>query len=221
MLIRYDKRRWKILEEKRRKAIEVMERLRTYSPVVHGSVARGDVREDSDIDIAILHPVPPYAVELALGEFSHGYIIQATPSSTPKVYLCLDPYEEVVVSFPLANLNPREVEFYAFGGQLDLKGLLEGKRVAGVNKELKLIEPTPEGHWEEPIIGKEGMVAKLLGVSQSTVEERVKLLTRRREKGRTGVFIKIRFEGSAQEALYDALRSNKALRDSLRERGII
>ncbi len=221
MFVPYDEKRWKILKEKREKALKVMEKLRNYSPIAHGSIARGDVREDSDVDIAILYPVPPYAVELLLGNYSHGYIIQATPMSTPKMYLCLDPKEEVVVSFPLAKLSPREVEFYAFGGQLDARGLREGKRVPGVDKRLHLILPKEGGHWEEPIIGKEGEVARLLGISVETVEERVRLLTKRREKGRTGVFIKIKFYGSADEALYNALRNNKALKNSLMERGVI
>ena len=221
MLVVYDDKRWSLLREKREKAINVMRKLAHFAPVVHGSVARGDVREDSDVDVAILTPVPPYAVELAVGTFSHGYIIQATPSSTPKMYLCLDPKEEIVVSFPLAKLSPREAEFYAFGGQLDLKGLEEGIRVPGVNKELKLILPREEGHWEESVIGKEGEVTKILGVSPETVEERVRVLTKRREKGRTGVFFKMKFYGSAHEALYSAVRSSKALRASLRERGVL
>ncbi|UXD21262.1 DNA polymerase subunit beta [Ignicoccus pacificus DSM 13166] len=221
MLIVYDKRRWEILKRKREKAISIMKKLAQFSPVVHGSVARGDVNEESDIDIAITFPVSPLSVEVALGSFSHGYIIQATPASTPKVYLALDYKEEVMVSFPLAKLSPREFEFYAFGGQLDLNGLLQGKRVPGVDKRLFLILPRDEGHWEESIIGKEGEVAKLLGISQETVEERVRLLSRRREKGRTGVFIKIKFYGSVEEALHNALRKNRALKMSLLERGVI
>lgn len=133
MQVIYNAKRWNVLRTKREKAINVMEKLADLHPIVHGSVARGDVREDSDVDIAILRPVPPYMVELRL-HFSHGYIVQATPFSTPKAYLALDEREEVVISFPLAPLSRSEIEFYAFGGQLDLEGLKKGLRVPGIDK---------------------------------------------------------------------------------------
>ncbi len=221
-MVKYDEKHWNLLKSKREKAINVMSKLSQFSPIVHGSVARGDVNEDSDIDIVILYPVEPYKVESALGfTKSHGYIVMATPASTPKVYLALDEKEEVMVSFPLGKLKIREREFYTFGGELDLKGLLEGKRVPGVNKELVLIVPTPYGHEEEPIIGKEEYVASLLGISVETVKERVRLLTKRREKGRTGVFFEFKFWGSVEEAIHEAARTNKIFRRKLREEGLI
>ncbi|ABU81606.1 nucleotidyltransferase domain-containing protein [Ignicoccus hospitalis] len=218
----YDGARWELLRRKREKAIRVMERLAPFSPVVHGSVARGDVNEDSDVDVAILFPVEPYKVEAALGfSKSHGYIIMATPRSTPKVYLALDEKEEVVVSFPLGKLTTKEREFYAFGGELDLKGLKEGKRVPGVNKDLLLIVPTPYGHEEEPVIGREEHVAKVLGISAETVKERVRLLTKRREKGRTGVFLEFKFWGPAEEAIHELAKTNKAFRRRVVEEGLL
>jgi len=221
-LIKYDVARWKLLEEKRRKALEVMTKLTAFAPIVHGSVARGDVREDSDVDVAITSPVEPYKVEAAIGfEKSHGYIVMATPSSTPKVYLALDESEEVVVSFPLGKLSPREREFYAFGGELDLEGLKVGKRVPGVNKSLTLILPTPEGHEEEPVIGREELVANILGISVDTVKERVRILTKRREKGRTGVFFEFKFWGPVEEAIHAAARENKVFRKRLEFEGIL
>jgi len=199
-----------------------MSKLRHFAPIVHGSVARGDVSPESDVDIVIAYPVEPYKVEASLSfEKSHGYIVMATPSSTPKVYIALDPEEEVVVSFPLGKLSTKEREFYAFGGELDLEGLLRDVRVPGVNKELVLIVPTPEGHEEEPVVGREEAVANILGISVETVKERVRILTRRREKGRTGVFFEYKFWGPIEEALHAAARENKVFRRRLREEGLL
>ncbi|WP_369406419.1 hypothetical protein [Aeropyrum camini] len=61
----------------------------------------------------------------------------------------------------------------------------------GVTKRLVLILPTPRGHIEEPVVGNEGRVAEVLGISLETVRERVRVLTRRRELGRTGVYLKV------------------------------
>jgi hypothetical protein len=161
---------------------------------VFGSVARGDVRPESDVDVVILDPAPPYLVELAIERAGlRAYskeIVQATPSYVPKAYIYLDPDEELVVSFPLARMRPREQEFYRWGGLLDAKGVLEGRRVPGVNKELIAIIPTPRGHVEVPVAGHEGEVARLLRVSMDIVRERLSVLGRRREVGRTGTFIK-------------------------------
>ncbi|MEB3774125.1 MAG: DNA polymerase subunit beta, partial [Desulfurococcales archaeon] len=65
-----------------------------------------------------------------------------------------------------------------------------GVRVPGVSKDLNLIIPTPRGHRELEVEGNEAYVARVLGVSIETVMERVRVLTRRRIHGRTGVFIK-------------------------------
>ena len=221
MKVVYSERHWKLLRKKREKALKIMERLASLGPIVYGSVARGDVDEESDVDIVIPHYVEPYKLELLLGDYDHGYIVMATPSSTPKVYLALDEREEVVVSFPLGKLTTREREFYTFGGELDIRGLIEGKRVPGVNKSLVLILPTEDGHVEESIIGKEDYVARILGISSSTVRERVRILSRRKEKGRTGTFIKQPLVGGIEETIAILVRKNKVFRERLREEGII
>jgi len=197
MEVVYTRERWRILGEKREKARRVMKLLSIagYNPIVHGSIARGDVDEDSDIDIVIPYNIQPSLLIYVLER--GGYrpysieIIQATPSYTPKVYINLDPDGEMIVSLPLAKMSRREREFYKWGGELDLEGVEKGIRVPGVNKELKLIIPTRRGHIEEDVIGREGIVARTLGISVETVEERVRVLTRRRELGRTGVFLKV------------------------------
>jgi len=130
------------------------------------------------------------ALELSGLNIHHKLIVQATPSHTPKAYIFLDSEEKEAISFPLARLRPREYEFYKFGGMIGYNELIENIRVAGVSKKLMLIEPIPEGHIESPILGRESEVASKLNISIETVKERVRVLRRRDEKGRTGVYIK-------------------------------
>ncbi len=226
-LIVYDEYRWRLLRELRAEALRIMEALVKVglNPIVHGSVARGDVKPTSDVDIFIPYPVPSYIVELALERAGiHVYsklIVQATPGSTPKAYIVLDEEERRVVSFPLAKLGKTEYEFYFFGGALDYRGLREGRRVPGVDKRLVLIEPVREGHRESPVIGREAEVARIVGVSVETVLERVRVLSRRDEVGRTGVFVKL--ELGPNDSLEDAVRRlasrNPLFRRALLEKG--
>jgi len=219
----YDEKHWKLLNKLREEAARILEALAKHSlqAWVHGSVARGDVWEGSDIDIVVLEPPPPYLVEYALE--TSGYtiysrqIVVATPSNTPKAYISLDAEERKVVSFPLFKLKPREYEFYKFGGMIDYTGLKQGIRVPGVDKRLVFIEPTPKGHRESPVIGYESVVAAKLGISIDTVLERVRVLSRRDELGRTGVFISYELapEETFEEALDNILRRNPLLREFL------
>jgi len=223
MEVHYEPWRWRLLEEKRSLAIKIMEVLRALygSLVTHGSIARGDVSVDSDVDVVILDPPNPSLVELTLekGGFKVRWkeLVQATPTYTPKVYLYLDYKGLLVVSYPLARLRPREREFYKWGGECTLDDLRKGVRTPGVDKRLKLIEPTDRGHRESPVIGREGYVARLLGISVETVIERVRVLTRRREHGRTGVFLKVELnpEDSVEEAVARVARENPMFRRRL------
>ena len=192
----YTREHWALLEEKRAKARRVMEALMGLraTVIVHGSIARGDVKPSSDVDVVVVEPVPPSLVELALERAGYQVvyreIVMATPGNTPKVYFYLDHEGEKVVSVPLAPLQPREREFYRWGGELDYRGLSTGRRVPGVSKDLVLIIPTPRGHVEVEVEGNEALVARIVGVSLETVRERLRVLTRRRRHGRTGVFVK-------------------------------
>ena len=223
----YDEARWRLLRSLRGEALRIIEALaaRGLRPIVHGSIARGDVHEGSDIDVFIPYPVPSYTVELALEaagfHVSHKLVVQATPHSTPKAYLALDAEEKRMVSFPLAKLGRTEYEFYYFGGALDYEGLRRGLRVPGVTKRLTLIEPREWGHVETPVIGREAEVARIVGVSVETVLERVRVLTRRDEHGRTGVFVKLELEPweSIEDAVRRLARENPALRRVLVARG--
>jgi len=226
-IVTYDKTRWKLLGTLRREALSILEALERagLKAITHGSVARGDVHPGSDIDVFIPYPVPSFRVEIALEQAGlrpvSKLIVQATPHSTPKAYLVLDVEERRVVSFPLAKLGRTEYEFYFFGGALDAEGLRLGRRVPGVDKRLMLIEPLPEGHRESSIIGREAEVAQIVGVSIETVAERVRVLSRRDEHGRTGVFVKAVLEPgeSIEDAAVRIARRNPAFRRVLIERG--
>jgi predicted nucleotidyltransferase len=189
----YNAERWALLTKFRDKATWIMEALEKASieSIVHGSIARGDVNAKSDIDVFIPQQISSFTVEAALEKARIGFnkrlIIQATPTYAMKAYIEIG--EKVSVSFPLMKMRKVEREFYRFGGEATLKDLKSGVRVLGVDKRLRLIEPTEKGHKESTIVGHEEHVAKLLGISVETVLDRVHALMRRDEVGRTGVFI--------------------------------
>ena len=225
----YGERRWAILREKRLKARRIIEALigcGYSSLVVHGSVARGDVDEDSDVDVALLNPISVGMVQLCLeraGFSIHSIVlVQPTPVHSPKAYLYLDPFEEQVVTVPLVELDPVEKEFYRFSGCLTVEQLANDVRVPGVNKELMLIEPTPWGHVEIPVVGNEGYVARRLGVSLSVVLDRVRALTRRREEGHTGLFIEMEIPlgKSVEEVVNELCRENRLFRQRVSRYGL-
>lgn len=201
----YDEDRWSLLRMKREIALKFMDRLLSFGikSYVYGSVARGDVRKTSDIDIIVLEPVIPLSsVERILAELGDPVrreIVQATPRSTPKFYIH---YEDMVtVSFPLCHLGEKESFFYRFGGMNDLKDMR--KRVPGVDKKLMLIYPVEEGHVSIGIIGREALVARILSIPVKVVEERVRVLRRRREIGTTGLYL--RYHLDAEEGLEEAI----------------
>ncbi|MBS3815868.1 MAG: nucleotidyltransferase, partial [Hadesarchaea archaeon] len=106
----------------------------------------------------------------------------------PKAHIDLGDNE--LITIPLLEPKKLESEFYQFGGAIGLNEIKNEERASGVDKRLVLVEPTEKGHLESQVIGREGEVAKKLGVSIEIVEERVQVLTRRNEIGRTGVFLK-------------------------------
>ncbi len=189
----YDKKHWRLLRGLRSKTVHLMEILDKFHlrSVVLGSIARGDVSEASDIDIFLPDPPSSFVIETALERsvvsVDRRVIVQATPLYAVKGYIEVD--EQRCVSFPLVKLRSVEKDFFKFGGQASLSMLREDARVPGVDKRLMLIEPTPEGHVESTVVGREDNVANLLGVSLNTVLDRVRALLRRDEVGRTGVFI--------------------------------
>ncbi len=191
----YDRSMWETLEFLRSRALNIMLKLKKcgFEPIAHGSIARGDVTVKSDVDIVITYPIQPYSMEVCLEREGlkpfRKYVVQATPSSTPKAYIELDVEGLTTISFPLSNLSQRELEFYKFGGLVDVNDLIKKVRRPGVNKNLILIMPIDLGHKEAPVVGYESYVANVLDISLETVLERVKVLTRRDNVGRTGTFL--------------------------------
>jgi predicted nucleotidyltransferase len=189
----YSVRHWKLLNALRAKTIEIINLLENdrIRSIVHGSIARGDVSANSDIDVFIAEPPSSFIIETVLehAKFSANrrFLVQATPSYAVKGYIELDPQR--VVSFPLLKLRPTEQEFYRFSGEATLQMLKDNIRVMGVDKRLVLIEPTSKGHVESTIIGKEESIAHMLNISVATVFDRVHALLRRDKVGRTGTFI--------------------------------
>jgi len=218
----YSEKRWKLLLELRKEAIEIMDALEKggLSCIAHGSLARGDVSINSDIDVFIPDPSGSFIIESAIERaglaVNQRILVQATPTYAAKGYIELSPQR--VVSFPLMKMRTLERDFYRFGGEAILQMLRDNKRVAGVDKRLMLIEPTERGHVEGSIVGREGTVAKLLGVSVETVLDRVHALLRRDEVGRTGVFVKRELapDETFEMALQRLVDENPAVRRRLR-----
>jgi uncharacterized protein len=193
-VVKYSNLRWKQLRALREKAVSIMTALEAFhlQSLVHGSVARGDVRDDSDVDIFIPELQNSFLVETALEKAKifpiSRLIVQATPLYAMKAHIEIK--DRIMISFPLMNMRRVEREFYQFGGKANLSHLKKGIRVPGVDKRLMFIEPIRNGHLESSILGKEDFVAKVLGISAETVLDRARTLLKRDEVGRTGVFIK-------------------------------
>jgi predicted nucleotidyltransferase len=220
--VQYSRERWALLRQFREKATSLMSALesRHIQAIVHGSIARGDVDKDSDIDMFILNAPSSFQVETALEQanipVSTRLVIQATPAYAMKAYIELD--SATTVSFPLMPMRRVEREFYQFGGELTLAQLKQNIRVSGVDKRLMLVEPTEEGHVESSIVGREEQTAQMLSVAVETVRDRVRALRRRDAVGRTGVFIKKELvpEETFEMALKRLAKENPAVRRKLK-----
>lgn len=214
----YNKNHWKLLQELRSKAIEMMETLERCNihSIVHGSVARGDVSEASDIDVFLPKPPSSFIIETVLERSGFHIldrkVVQATPFYALKGYISLDQKRQL--SFPLVKLRLVEKDFYRFGGEASVSMIKEDKRIVGVDKRLMLIEPTAEGHVERAVVGREEIAANLMGISINTVLDRVRALLRRDDVGRTGVFIEKELapEVTFEQALKQLADQNPAVR---------
>ena len=106
----YDERRWHLFKKLRGDAAKLMEALARggFTPLLHGSLARGDVDEKSDVEVFIPVAEPSYKVELALAGFKpiKREIAMATPWQLPKAHIYVE--ENRLVSFPLAKPKPSE-----------------------------------------------------------------------------------------------------------------
>jgi len=221
----YDETRWRLLDELRSVAIDLMEKLNRFNipSIVYGSVARGDVSETSDVDIFVYNPPSSFILETALESAGikpiRRLIVQATPQYAIKGVLEID--ERLSVSFPLVKMRSVERGLYKFGGEADLQTLREGKRVCGVDKRLMLIQPTVRGHLESSVVGNEEYAAKVLKVPVEVVRNRVRILLRRVDIGRTGIFIQRELapDETFELALKRLADENPAVRRRLRALG--
>ena len=218
--INYNEGQWKLIHNLREKALELMNALesRNIVSIIYGSIARGDVNGNSDIDVFITSPSSSMEVELALEQSNiiptRRVLIQATPNYAPKGYFEIA--ENASVSMPLVKLHRNEREFYKFAGEIVLEDTKLNKRVPGVNKHLMLIEPRESGHIETSIIGNEAYISKLLGINIEIAFERVRILLRRSKHGRTGRFIEL--ELTSDENFEYVLKRYATKYPSLRKR---
>lgn len=224
--VNYSRSHWALLRGLRKDASEIIDGLGQWktSALVHGSLARGDVDEKSDIDVLLPVDASTQLVEASIENAGFDIlsreIVQATPVHSPKAHIYLDPEQKRAVTVPLSPLRRLELEFYRFGGTVTMPDLRSEVRSPGCTKELTLIEPTEEGHVESTIAGRELEIARLLGISVDIVKERVRVLTRRDSIGRTGVFLSRAVPDSVsfEEALMQEAKLNPALRRTLRAR---
>ena len=192
--ITYSKEDWILLRQKRNYAINLLDMFvkEGFNPFIHGSIARGDIHENSDIDLIFFQQIPPFQIELILEKngFKNYFreIIMATPLDSIKLYIHLSELENITL--PLSKFEKKTMEFYDFGGKMDMHQLKLDVRLTGIDKRLVLIKPNSQGHEEISIIGNEVNAAKEVGISINTLNERKKVLLRREKYGRTGVFLK-------------------------------
>lgn len=173
-----------------------------------GSVARGDVRAASDIDLEVPYGVASFVVEVALARhenpWSERRLVQATPNSVVKA---LWDFGEVTAALPLTRPTSLEEGFTRFGGAVDLEGVTAGLRVAGVDKRLLLIQPTQEGHLEMSVAHRVEEAARLLRLDADVIRGRIRVLSRRSKSGRTGVYLTHRLaDGDSPEEALEALK---------------
>jgi predicted nucleotidyltransferase len=210
----YSKTDWDLLKLKRKRAANLLEIFKGLNPYIYGSIARGNVHENSDIDIIFTEPIQSFRIEFLLNNngFKHYFreIIMATPKDSIKLYIYLSELESITI--PLTKLEKKTLEFYDFGGKINLSELKMGMRVPGIDKRLVLIKPNPQGHEEVSIIDNEANAAKELGISIDTILERKKVLLKREKHGRTGVFLKRELEmNESTEEVLKKLSDKKAI----------
>lgn len=213
-VVRYTAERFRLLEAKRALALPFLRALPPGARL-YGSVARGDVRPSSDIDISVPHGATSFAVEVPLARAgrtpNRRAVVQATPNAVVKA---LWEFGEVTVSLPLTRPAPTEAGFAGFAGAATAHDLESGRRVPGVDKRLMLIEPVPEGHRERSVADRVEECARLLQVDADVVRARVRVLDRRARFGRTGVFLSkdIGDDETPESALARISASNAAVR---------
>jgi hypothetical protein len=206
--VTYSENHLKLLHQKRERSKLLLEMFakKGLNPFLYGSIARGDIHTDSDIDIVLIQLIAPYQIEIILDKNGfnnyHREIIMATPAGTLKLYIYLTELESITI--PLSKFDKKSREFYDFGGKINLNQIKNSIRVPGIDKRLVLIQPVSDGHEEYSIIGNEHLAAKQLNVSIEVINERKKVLLKREKFGKTGVFLKRPIE--MNETIEDVLK---------------
>lgn len=221
-LVEYDSAHWSRLNSLHQRALSIMKPLQAkgYRTIIYGSVARGDVSESSDVDVFIPYVVSSAMIETTLSGSSikpeRRRLVQATPSYAVKAYLDID--ELTSVSFPLIKMRPEELDFYRLAGELTYSQVKAGRRVPGISKQLMLVVPTDSGHREFSLVERLEEAALILGVDARVLRGRSRVLLRRREVGKTGVFksIMVSDEQSFEEVLRRLAAENPAVRRRMR-----
>ena len=220
-IVRFSENDLKILHEKRERSKFLLEMFvkEGLNPFTYGSIARGDVHKDSDIDIVIEQSISPFQIELILNKngFNHYFreIIMATPTDTVKLYIYLSELESITI--PLSKFDKRTKEFFNFGGKINLDQLQKNIRVPGIDKRLLLIHPITDGYEEYSVIGNEHIAAKQLNVSIDLINERKRVLLKREKYGKTGVFLKrpIDIYESTENVVKKLIKKNSIVRKKL------
>ncbi len=190
----YSKKRWKKFANLREEAKKILKCLfeNNLNAIIHGSLARGDVRAKSDIDIFIKNNISSFQLDIALQKYEiipyKKEISQATAWQLKKAHYYINSYTSI--SFPLENPKKQEIDFYYFGGAINYPQIKKNMRVAGIDKRLMIIKPTKEGHIEYSLVGNEKKAIKEVGLNYDIIKERIEVLTRRDKIGRTGVLLK-------------------------------
>lgn len=189
----YTNEKWENLKNLRKKAITVMDIMRVegFNCLAYGSLARGDIHKNSDIDIILKERLASYRIELIIDRMPFRLIkkslIQATPNDVIKVHYHLE--EDITISLLLTDFTSHAFEFYRFGGMVSLSDLEKNIRVAGIDKRLVLILPNDQGHYEKSVLDHPYEARKYLHISQAIIDQRIRVLSERDKKGRTGVFL--------------------------------
>lgn len=220
-LVEYSDNQWELLRNKREKAKELLQIFakKGWNPYLYGSIARGNVNENSDIDIVFLQQIPTFHIEFLLHEkgFTTYFreIIMATPKDSVKLYIHLSELESITI--PLSKLSKSILDFYDFGGKIDFNQLEKNIRVPGIDKRLVFIKPNEKGHEEFSLIGNESVIAKEMGISMNIIKEREDVLLKREKHGRTGVFLKrpIDIQETTEEVLRSLAKSKSIIRKKL------
>ena len=109
--VTYSENRLKLLQQKRERSKSLLEMFvkEGLNPFIYGSVARGDVHNDSDIDIVLIQSIAPYQIEIILDKngFNNYFkeIIMATPADTLKLYIYLNELESITI--PLSKFDKK------------------------------------------------------------------------------------------------------------------